>query len=291
LSRKAGTPLKLIDEHTAQTSDSTDYYQQSIMRFVTDNREAPRASAKMQALSLGLSRCATSSLQAALESDVIDLAPCLHMAHVGPHADRLQLVLDAMALPEHSPERLKILHKLFDNYRSTCDFPGWQFAPELMDMYPDAPVVLNQRQSARAWADSSSGSHSFFGNPLYLWTCYLWKTDRLHYRIHRRAYEIAEERFGTENLFTAEFYEAHNGWVRREAAKRGRPVLEWTPADGWGPLCEFLGKEAPKDGRPFPHLNDAAAMDTVKRILVARGLITWALLGAAGWTAYRYLLG
>lgn len=41
-------------------------------------------------------------------------------------------------------------------------------------------------------------------------------------------------------------------------------MKEYVPADrllvyevreGWEPLCEFLGVEAPK-GKPFPHLND-----------------------------------
>lgn len=31
-------------------------------------------------------------------------------------------------------------------------------------------------------------------------------------------------------------------------------TLEYEVADGWEPLCKFLGKEVPKDV-PFPHLN------------------------------------
>ena len=30
-------------------------------------------------------------------------------------------------------------------------------------------------------------------------------------------------------------------------------LLEWSAADGWGPLCEFLDKDVPKE--PFPHVN------------------------------------
>jgi hypothetical protein len=32
--------------------------------------------------------------------------------------------------------------------------------------------------------------------------------------------------------------------------------LEWKIEDGWGPLCDFLGKNVPKD-TPFPRANDA----------------------------------
>lgn len=260
------------------------------MRFVSDDKKRPEQAPNMQVLGVGLSRCATSSLQAAFESEVIGMGPSMHMAHVLPHADREQMVIDALNLPEFSPARLKILHRLFDGYAATTDFPGWAFAAELMDMYPDAAVVLNRRVDGRVWADSITHSHRFFGKLRYLVMCYLWRTDRLHYRIHRTSYRVCSAKFGTTQVFSPEFYDAHNRWVREEAAKRGKQVLEWTPGDGWVPLCEFLGKEPPKDGRPFPHLNDAAAFDTVKKIIIARGLISWAALGLAAWGAYRYLL-
>lgn len=38
-------------------------------------------------------------------------------------------------------------------------------------------------------------------------------------------------------------------------------LLEWTVEDGWGPLCEFLGKPVPKEDEPFPHVNTAAGFD------------------------------
>ena len=34
-------------------------------------------------------------------------------------------------------------------------------------------------------------------------------------------------------------------------------LLVYEVKDGWGPLCEFLGVEAPEE--PFPHLNDTAS--------------------------------
>jgi len=33
-------------------------------------------------------------------------------------------------------------------------------------------------------------------------------------------------------------------------------LLNFHPRDGWAPLCEFLGKETPKD-EPFPRVNEA----------------------------------
>jgi hypothetical protein len=33
-------------------------------------------------------------------------------------------------------------------------------------------------------------------------------------------------------------------------------LLVYEVKEGWKPLCDFLGVEAPKD-KPFPHLNDS----------------------------------
>lgn len=45
---------------------------------------------------------------------------------------------------------------------------------------------------------------------------------------------------------------AHNDLVRRSIpAER---LLVWEVAEGWGPLCDFLGVPVP--GEPLPHAND-----------------------------------
>ena len=75
-----------------------------MVRFIhpTDDKKdvVGKKPPKMQVLALGLSRCGTSSLQAALESDVIGAGPSMHMAHIAPYADQEVLVLDAMAASE-----------------------------------------------------------------------------------------------------------------------------------------------------------------------------------------------
>jgi len=51
--------------------------------------------------------------------------------------------------------------------------------------------------------------------------------------------------------------ERHNAEVRAHVP--ARQLLEWSPADGWGPLCEFL--ERPVPAAPLPHVNDSAAFN------------------------------
>jgi hypothetical protein len=44
-------------------------------------------------------------------------------------------------------------------------------------------------------------------------------------------------------------------------------LLNFHPRDGWAPLCEFLGKETPKD-EPFPRVNDAASTVRLHYLIV-----------------------
>lgn len=257
------------------------------MRFVSDDRVVDPKSNSLRVLAAGLPRCATSSIQAALESDVLGLAPCMHMAHIVPHPDRAQLTIDAMR-EANREARQKILHQIFDGYAASADFPGMMFVDDLLDMYPEAVVILNKRKSAKVWAESIQNSLRFFGTRSYLLPCLLWKTDRLHYKIHQESYKLWERRFGTPDIFTERSYDLHNEWVRAEAKKRGRPVLEYQPGEGWEPICNFLRKPPPQDGRPFPHLNDAADLRMLKRILVIRGLFAWAALGGTIWAGWTY---
>jgi hypothetical protein len=75
------------------------------------------------------------------------------MLYVLPYSERLQFVIDALREKDRE-RRQKILHKIFDGYGATCDFPGMIFVDDLMDMYPNAKVVLNQRASGEDWAES-----------------------------------------------------------------------------------------------------------------------------------------
>ena len=50
-------------------------------------------------------------------------------------------------------------------------------------------------------------------------------------------------------------FERHNEEVKRRVPRE--KLLVYEVKQGWGPLCDFLGVEAPD--KPFPHLNDGEA--------------------------------
>lgn len=239
----------------------------------------------MRVIGAGLPRCATSSLQAAFEMPTLGFKPCMHMAHVAPSAARAQIIVDAMQEAD-THKRRKMLHKIFDGYEATTDFPGFWFIDDLMDMYPDAPIVLNQRKGGgEAWMKSLMDSLGFFMSWKYLLLCFPIKADRLHWTIHQIAGRTCDEKWGVD--LGPGFYHAYQDHVIKEAEKRGRKVLVWRAEDGWGPLCKFLGKEVPKD-EPFPWVNDAETMEFVKRILVARGIVSWVAILGSAYATWRY---
>ncbi|KAJ5766330.1 uncharacterized protein N7511_003946 [Penicillium nucicola] len=261
-----------------------------MVRFITDPRSAPTPTQTPQitlkVIGAGLPRTATSSLQAALET--LGYTPCLHMAQIIPHADRQQLLITATHEKDPS-KRQKLLYTLTAGYAAVCDMPAIFFLPDLMDMYPDAQVILTTRPSAQIWAQSCYASLGFFFTGTFRAVGLLWRTDRLWYSLNMRIVEWCLDRFGTGDLFTAGVYEMYNESVRDVVRGRGGEVLEFTAEHGWGPLCTFLGVGVP--GGAFPKVNERKTFQVIKGILVVKGLVSWVVLGGLGWVAWWFVLG
>lgn len=209
----------------------------------------------------------------------------MHMAHILPHADREQLLLDAMR-EEDREKRHKMIRTLIADHASIADLPVIYFTADLMDMYPDAAVVLNLRNSGAQWAASAKESFEFFFSWRFFATCLLFRNDRLWYKLNCEAMKFCERKYGTPIPWTERVYEGHREWVLDEARKRGRRVLEFMPEDGWEPLCEFLGTEVPDE--PFPKLNEKKTFQLIRRIFIAKGLLSWAAVGLGLWGSWRY---
>ena len=86
-----------------------------------------------------------------------------------------------------------------------------------------------------------------------------------------------KEQFQLDAVPSAELYNRHNEWIR-QIVPPGQ-LLEYQPSMGWGPLCHFLGVEAPKD-TPFPRVNEAAYLRKVKAVAMVLGTVLWVALFA-----------
>lgn len=83
-------------------------------------------------------------------------------------------------------------------------------------------------------------------------------------------------------------YELYNQSVREAARAREREILEFKAADGWKPLCDYLGTDIPTT--PFPRVNEKKTFAIIKIIFIAKGLGSWMALVGVVWFAWRYVM-
>jgi len=205
----------------------------------------------MKLIGAGMPRTGTLTQKVALE--MLGLGPCYHMVDV--LADLDQAKLWQRALDGEAP-----WEQIFDGFNSTVDWPGGYFYRELMDVYPEAKVLLSVRDP-QAWERSMRdtvwavrhgeslvrllSSAQAHVNPQ--WRGFLEMIDRLVW-----------EGEGTFASGHAEPQQLIDTMIRhnREVEENVPPVrlLVWSVEEGWEPLCKFL--EVPVPQQPFPHVND-----------------------------------
>jgi hypothetical protein len=206
----------------------------------------------MRLIGAGLPRTGTLSQKVALE--MLGLDPCYHMVNVLADLDEVQKWQAAFDGNADWPST-------FDGFQSTVDWPGSFFYKELIEAYPDAKVLLSTR-NPESWVRSMRDT---------VWG--VWYGDILirdlssaRRRVDPGWNAFAEllygmcERSGLMQGGTEATPEGMaEGMVRFEdEVKQTVPadrLLVWSVADGWEPLCDFLGLGVPDT--PFPHLNDS----------------------------------
>lgn len=194
----------------------------------------------LEVVGAGWGRTGTLSTKVAL--DRLGFGPCYHMSEV------------FFAHPEHrhlwtAAARGEPVDwdALFAGYRSAVDWPACAFWPELCAAYPDAKVLLTARDP-ESWYDSYASTIAG-GVPADAPG-----GDGIDAMVHA---VLVERSFGgragpQEHL--VDRYRRHVAEVTSTVpADR---LLVWSVADGWDPLCRFLGVPVPDD--PFPRVNDRA---------------------------------
>jgi hypothetical protein len=200
----------------------------------------------MKVIGAGCPRTGTLSTHAALTRLGF---PCYHMAEVVMHEEQTRAWYSFLV--EKKPMDWKAL---FADYQATVDAPAAFFYREILQVFPDAKVLLNLRDP-EGWYKSYMtlrGTSEELrphrdGNPrLDMWL---------------KVVEALDERFGgagaDRDAYIAAFNE-HNRRVQEEVPKDR--ILVFRVQEGWAPLAEFLGCKPPDE--PFPHLNEG--VETVR---------------------------
>lgn len=204
----------------------------------------------MRLIGAGLPRTGTLSQKVALE--MLDIGPCYHMVNVLGDLDEVskwRRVLEGEA----------DWGEIFGGFPACVDWPASYYYRELLDVYPDAKVLLSVRDGD-AWARSMRDTiwGVLYGDILIrhlseAWTLVDPKWDsyiELMKEMWRRSGLIYGEQLDLDWMAAA--MGRYHAQVQREVpAER---LLVWSVSDGWEPLCDFL--EVPVPDTPFPHLND-----------------------------------
>ena len=194
----------------------------------------------MKIIGAGFGRTGTASLKLALEK--LGFGPCYHMSEVLTHAGHVDLWKDVAA---GAPD----WNKLFAAFQSTVDFPGATYWRELADYYPNAKIILSLRDPESWWRSTQASILSpkmwslIEGSP---WADMVQKT------VHSVFGGKINDHDTLINTFNA-----HNAAVK--AAFGPERLLVFEAKDGWAPLCDFLGVNAPDE--PYPRVNSTEEIE------------------------------
>lgn len=193
----------------------------------------------LEVIGAGLGRTGTLSLKAALEQ--LGFTGCYHMVEVFAH-------------PEHVPiwqaaaDRKRVdWDALFAGYRSAVDWPVAHFWRDLSRHYPNAKVILTERDPEKWYKSFSETILRVLTMP---------PAPNPEMQAHGKMVHdiITEQAFGgklDDKAHIIDVYRRHNEEVR--ATIPADRLLVFDAPQGWEPLCRFLGVPVPKTD--FPRTN------------------------------------
>jgi len=188
----------------------------------------------------GFGRTGTMSMKVALEQ--LGLGPCHHMEEVLKNPAQLPFWQDAAARKPVDWDQV------FAGYGSAVDWPGAHYWRELAAHYPEAKVVLTVRPEA-AWLKSfSSTINVLLSERNNIPVPYIRDVMAMGLAIVRE--QTFRNALDEPSILSA--YRRRIEEVR--AAIPAHRLLVFNVAEGWAPLCAFLGKPVPET--PFPRTNN-----------------------------------
>lgn len=246
----------------------------------------------MRVLGLGMSRTGTASFAAALE--ILLDAPVYHTGTQLVHASEEHMFRWVEITRRYSDREFvkEQLRTLLRGFAAVTDAPTIQFAEELIELYPDAQIIVTTRDPERWWKSTEPVANNvmnmwlglvFWPVPGLRW----WKAMVEAHTVGRFAelyYASGETKPG---VFV---YERHMEYLERIVPRE--KIHYYDVKDGWEPLCKILGKPVPDV--PFPHINDA---ESAEKVFVDKLKLAWmywagvfgaaAVVGAVLWRYFR----
>ncbi|KAL7941779.1 P-loop containing nucleoside triphosphate hydrolase protein [Trichoderma barbatum] len=237
----------------------------------------------VQVIGAGYSRTGTVSTAMALEK--LLGGPVMHGGTqlFGREDAYVKLWCDIFDNRNNKPVLMKLLREATAGFVAVTDAPATVFIAELIELYPEAKVVLVTRDPDR-WLSSmqslmkGGGLGSWAVLKVILWPCPGWRWAP-HWL--KELGDIESTRLGS--TLSREYLLSHNEWVRNTVPKDRLMTMELK--EGWEPLAKFLDKPIPDE--PFPHANDSEAMEQFAKGVFRTAILIWlGILGGTGMLAW-----
>jgi len=205
----------------------------------------------MKVIGVGFGRTGTLSLKAALER--LGAGPCFHMIDliVGERRER-----DLPYWTQIADGKQVDWSVVFDGWSSTVDWPACSRWEELIEAFPEAPVLLNIRDFDPFY-ESCKNTILAVKEAALAGTI---QPDANRVPPSPALWEVIEKLIW-QGDFEGRFKDKE--WVREMYYQRIETIKATVPAerltvwelgDGWQPLADMLGVEAPAE--EFPRLHD-----------------------------------
>jgi hypothetical protein len=157
--------------------------------------------------------------------------------------------------------------QVFEGFQASCDWPSSAYWEELYGYYPGCKVILTTRDPER-WYQSTAETIYPVSTTLPRWLLLAPPVRRLKEMIDTTIWNgVFDGRFEDRDSALRIFRENEERVRQRVDPQR---LLVFEAKDGWEPLCAFLGVPVPVT--PYPHVNDAASMKRMIRVL---GAVRW----------------
>ncbi|KAI9148056.1 hypothetical protein HJFPF1_11878 [Paramyrothecium foliicola] len=226
------------------------------------NRRQCSRQVPMKVLILGLGRTGTASMRAAMKQ--MGYVDTYHMMNCSienpPDALMWMDALTAKYDGKGKPFTREDWDQLLGNAQAVCDWPAIAFARELIEAYPEAKVVLTNRDVNSWHASTMKTVYWRVTDPELRWLSHFDWAASMYYPMLKKFFDTFFH--GDFPNRGKEVFERHYAEVRSLVPKER--LLEYRVTDGWGPLCEFLEQPVPK-GVPFPNVNDNSDFVTRSR--------------------------
>jgi hypothetical protein len=144
---------------------------------------------------------------------------------------------------------------IFEGYRATLDWPTIHFWEQLASAYPDAKVLLTDRDPESWWpshVEMFRRGADFAGELTDEQR--QWAQESGFARMQTALATIVPATFDgrlSDKAHCLRVFEQHYERVRRTVP--GDRLLVYRVQEGWQPLCRFLGVDVPDE--PFPRVN------------------------------------